>query len=132
MVQAALERAGLEKEMFETLRLEGASPIGKVRAALDQSHDDFHDLREALKGFEPAPGPEDSVPLSGEDGHEAGIVRFNFSCDYAHRTLLREYFENDFGALDPDQIHTPGIFVHRIVVNATPEKRIEQRTTRPK
>ena len=35
------------------------------------------------------------------------------------------------GALDPDEIHTPGIFVHRIVVNATPEKRIEQRTTRP-
>ncbi len=35
------------------------------------------------------------------------------------------------GELDPDDIHTPGIFVHRIVVNATPEKRIEQRTTRP-
>ena len=34
------------------------------------------------------------------------------------------------GELDPDQIHTPGIFVHRMVVNATPEKRIEQRTTR--
>jgi len=34
------------------------------------------------------------------------------------------------GALDPDAIHLPGIFVHRIVVNATPEKRIEQRTTR--
>ena len=34
------------------------------------------------------------------------------------------------GQLDPDQIHTPGIFVHRIVVNATPEKRIEQRTVR--
>ena len=34
------------------------------------------------------------------------------------------------GSLDPDQIHTPGIFVHRIVVNATPEKRIEQRTVR--
>jgi 3-oxoacid CoA-transferase subunit A len=32
------------------------------------------------------------------------------------------------GALDPDQIHLPGIFVHRIVLNATPEKRIEQRT----
>src|SRR5450830_543266 len=30
--------------------------------------------------------------------------------------------------LDPDQIHIAGIFVHRIVVNATPEKRIEQRT----
>ncbi|AOB27852.1 MULTISPECIES: CoA transferase subunit A [Bordetella] len=35
------------------------------------------------------------------------------------------------GALDPDQVHLPGIYVHRIVVNATPEKRIEQRTTRP-
>jgi 3-oxoacid CoA-transferase subunit A len=36
------------------------------------------------------------------------------------------------GELDPDQIHLPGIFVHRIVVNATPEKRIEQRTVRAK
>jgi 3-oxoacid CoA-transferase subunit A len=27
-------------------------------------------------------------------------------------------------------VHTPGIFVHRIVLNATPEKRIEQRTVR--
>lgn len=34
------------------------------------------------------------------------------------------------GELDPDQIHLPGIYVHRIVVNANPEKRIEQRTTR--
>ncbi len=34
------------------------------------------------------------------------------------------------GQLDPDEIHTPGIFVQRIVVNATPEKRIEQRTVR--
>jgi 3-oxoacid CoA-transferase subunit A len=35
------------------------------------------------------------------------------------------------GDFDPDEVHLPGIFVHRIVVNATPEKRIEQRTTRP-
>jgi 3-oxoacid CoA-transferase subunit A len=34
------------------------------------------------------------------------------------------------GTLDPDQVHLPGIFVHRIVLNATPEKRIEQRTVR--
>ncbi|MBI5271980.1 MAG: CoA transferase subunit A [Burkholderiales bacterium] len=34
------------------------------------------------------------------------------------------------GAMDPDDVHLPGIFVHRIVLNATPEKRIEQRTTR--
>ena len=36
------------------------------------------------------------------------------------------------GELDPDSIHTPGIFVHRIVVNAHPEKRIEQRTVSAK
>lgn len=35
------------------------------------------------------------------------------------------------GEIDPDQIHTPGIFVQRLVVNAKPQKRIEQRTTRP-
>jgi 3-oxoacid CoA-transferase subunit A len=34
------------------------------------------------------------------------------------------------GMLDPDHIHTPGIFVQRLVVNAHPEKRIEQRTVR--
>jgi 3-oxoacid CoA-transferase subunit A len=32
------------------------------------------------------------------------------------------------GTFDPDTVHLPGIFVHRIVLNATPEKRIEQRT----
>jgi 3-oxoacid CoA-transferase subunit A len=34
------------------------------------------------------------------------------------------------GELDPDQIHTPGIFVQRLVHNPRPEKRIEQRTLR--
>jgi len=33
------------------------------------------------------------------------------------------------GGLDPDQVHTPGVFVHRVVV-APREKRIEQRTVR--
>jgi 3-oxoacid CoA-transferase subunit A len=34
------------------------------------------------------------------------------------------------GEIDPDQVHTPGIFVQRVVLNATPEKRIERVTTR--
>ena len=36
------------------------------------------------------------------------------------------------GSIDPDDVHLPGIYVDRIVVNATPEKRIEKRTTRPR
>jgi 3-oxoacid CoA-transferase subunit A len=34
------------------------------------------------------------------------------------------------GEIDPDTIHTPGIFVKRIIAVNTGEKRIEQRTTR--
>jgi 3-oxoacid CoA-transferase subunit A len=36
------------------------------------------------------------------------------------------------GALDPDHIHTPGIYVHRIFQGVNYEKRIEQRTVRQK
>jgi len=32
------------------------------------------------------------------------------------------------GAMEPDQIHLPGIYVHRVVCNPNPEKRIEKRT----
>ena len=36
------------------------------------------------------------------------------------------------GELDPNQIHTPGIFIQRILQGEKYEKRIEQRTVRPK
>lgn len=36
------------------------------------------------------------------------------------------------GELDPDQIHTPGVYVHRIFQGENYEKRIEQRTVRSK
>ncbi|MCD6066338.1 MAG: 3-oxoacid CoA-transferase, subunit [Bacteroidetes bacterium] len=36
------------------------------------------------------------------------------------------------GELVPDQIHTPGIYIHRIFQGSNYEKRIEQRTVRPK
>jgi 3-oxoacid CoA-transferase subunit A len=36
----------------------------------------------------------------------------------------------EVGELAPDDIHLPGIYVHRIVHNASPEKRIEKRTVR--
>ncbi|HEX7156371.1 MAG TPA: CoA transferase subunit A [Burkholderiaceae bacterium] len=37
----------------------------------------------------------------------------------------------DTGAIDPDHVHLPGIFVQRLVLNPKPAKRIEHRTTRP-
>jgi 3-oxoacid CoA-transferase subunit A len=36
------------------------------------------------------------------------------------------------GTLDPDQIHTPGIFVNRIIQGVDYQKRIEFRTVRPR
>ena len=36
------------------------------------------------------------------------------------------------GELDPNMVHTPGIFVQRIFQGTNYEKRIEQRTIRPK
>lgn len=38
----------------------------------------------------------------------------------------------DAGKIDPDHVHTPGIFVKRIVHVPNPAKHIEQRTTRPR
>ena len=36
----------------------------------------------------------------------------------------------EVGEIAPDDVHLPGIYVHRIVHNPNPEKRIEKRTTR--
>lgn len=38
----------------------------------------------------------------------------------------------EIGDLDPDEIHTPGIYVDRLIVGTTFEKRIERLTTRPR
>jgi 3-oxoacid CoA-transferase subunit A len=57
---------------------------------------------------------------------------FNPVCAMAGRITVAEVEQIvEVGEIDPDAVHTPGIFVQRIVLNANPEKRIEQRTTRP-
>jgi 3-oxoacid CoA-transferase subunit A len=56
---------------------------------------------------------------------------FNPMCAMAGKVTVAEVeILVETGELDADQIHTPGIFVQRIVHNPAPEKRIEQRTTR--
>ncbi|MFY9326843.1 MAG: CoA transferase subunit A [Georgfuchsia sp.] len=56
---------------------------------------------------------------------------FNPNVAMAGKITIAEVEEMvGIGELDPDGIHTPGIFVHRMVHNPSPEKRIEQRTTR--
>ncbi len=56
---------------------------------------------------------------------------FNPLAAMAGRVCVAEVEELvETGELDPDQIHLPGIYVQRIVLNPCPEKRIEQRTLR--
>lgn len=54
---------------------------------------------------------------------------FNPECAMAGKITVAEVEEIvETGTLDPDDIHLAGIFVNRVVLNATPEKRIEQKT----
>ena len=56
---------------------------------------------------------------------------FNPACAMAGKVCVAEVEEIvEVGSIDPDHVHLPGIYVDRIVLNATPEKRIEQRTVR--
>ena len=56
---------------------------------------------------------------------------FNPACAMAGKVCVVEVEQLvEVGDIDPDHVHLPGIYVDRIVVNATPEKRIEQRTVR--
>jgi 3-oxoacid CoA-transferase subunit A len=45
-------------------------------------------------------------------------------------TIAEVEFLVENGELDADQVHTPGIFVKRLIVNSHPSRRIEQRTVR--
>ena len=54
---------------------------------------------------------------------------FNPECAMAGKITVAEVEQIvEIGELDPDDIHLPGIYVNRIIVNAAPEKRIEQMT----
>ena len=56
---------------------------------------------------------------------------FNPACAMAGKVCVAEVEEIvPVGAIDPDHVHLPGIYVDRLVLNPTPEKRIEQRTVR--
>lgn len=58
-------------------------------------------------------------------------MNFNPMMAMAAKVTIAEVEELvDVGTLDPDFIHTPGIFVHRVIRGERYEKRIERRTTR--
>jgi 3-oxoacid CoA-transferase subunit A len=58
-------------------------------------------------------------------------MNFNPMMATAARTTIAEVEELvEVGEIDPDHVHTAGIYVHRIFLGGSYEKRIERRTTR--
>jgi 3-oxoacid CoA-transferase subunit A len=65
--------------------------------------------------------------------YHASARNFNPLAAMAGRITIAEVEELvEPGDIDPDQVHTPGIFVQRIVLATADEKPIEKRTTRPR
>ena len=100
-VRRALAEAGLAQIGFESLRLEAWSRTGARPNASDRTSAEMAALNAALSGRPSRPQPrdegeEDAVPLTTACGEELGMVRFRFSCDYAHRQIVQEFFETGF------------------------------------
>ena len=82
--------------------------------------------------------PVDVALIKAQVADKAGNLRFNKTARnfnplaaMAGKVCVVEVEEiAETGDIDPDDVHLPGIFVHRIVHNPTPEKRIEKRTLR--
>jgi 3-oxoacid CoA-transferase subunit A len=68
---------------------------------------------------------------SGNLVYRKAARNFNPMMATAARLCIAEVEELvPVGAIDPDQVHTPGIFVNRILCGAPYDKKIEQRTIR--
>jgi signal transduction histidine kinase len=103
VIRTALRNAGMDEVRFDSLRLEAWSPVRAEQRRTEPGQGEVDALREALAGFDiPSAGEEeDAVPLKTHGGKKLGMVRFRFSCDYVHRKLVRDFFENEF--VNPDQ-----------------------------
>ncbi len=97
-IEQALEQAGLGK-VFVSLRLHASSPVAGLSALLQTRQRDADILRDALTASE-LPGSdvegEDSLPLTAPGGERIGVLRFRYACEFAHRNLIRQFFEQEF------------------------------------
>ncbi len=64
--------------------------------------------------------------------YEKSAQNFNPLCAQAGLITIAEVEEElvEPGEIEPAPVHTPGIFVQRVIVTTNPEKRIERRTVR--
>ncbi|MFN8849551.1 MAG: CoA transferase subunit A [Inhella sp.] len=128
--------------LAEKLRAGGAGiPAFFTRTGVGTLVAEGKELREFdghTYGMERSLSPELSL-VKAQVADKSGNLRFNLTARnfnpavaMAGKVCVVEVEQVvEVGELAPDDIHLPGIYVHRIVHNPTPEKRIEKRTTRP-
>ncbi len=125
--------------LAEKLRAGGSGiPAFFTKTGVGTSVADGKELREfdgETYVMERALMPDVSL-VKAQIADKSGNLRFNFTARnfnpavaMAGKLCIAEVEKIvEVGELAPDDIHLPGIYVHRIVLNATPEKRIEKRT----
>src|SRR6185295_7508276 len=94
LIEKSLDQAGLGG-VFSSLRLEASSPVAGLSAVLETRQRDMDILRDALTASDlPASEAEgeDSLPLTAPGGERIGVLRFRYACQFAHRTLIRNFF----------------------------------------
>ena len=99
VIAIALETAGLDGHIFDTLHLEGASlPLRNWTPEPGA----MQSPRDILAGLEPIPPrTEDAMPWVDSAGKVSGVLRFRFKSGYIRERLIPDYFANEFP--NPDQ-----------------------------
>ena len=95
VIVPVLKEAGLDWDMFKTLRLEGSSPGLRMRAVRG---DKPETPRDVLSQMEPPARTEweDSVPWVDTHGTVSGRLRYRYSSRFVQQRLIPQYFEHDF------------------------------------
>jgi 3-oxoacid CoA-transferase subunit A len=116
-----------------TLVAEGGLPLrydGAGGVALSSHPKEVREFDGVLYAMERAIRPDFAL-VHGNLVYEKSAQNFNPLCAAAGRITIAQVEELlEPGQLDPARVHTPGIFVNRVVYVSDVEKRVEKRTVR--
>jgi signal transduction histidine kinase len=95
VIAIALESAGLDGHIFDTLHLEGASSPRRQWSPAEPHR--LQSPRDILEALGPRPlRTEDAIPWIDSEAQVSGVLRFRFDPDFIRSRLIPEYFAHDF------------------------------------
>ena len=95
VIVPALKEAGLDWDMFSSLRLEGSSPGRPLPSPAGKKAKETP--RDLMSAIEPSGrSSEDTVPWVDTHGTVAGTLHYRYSPQYVQHRLIPRYFEKDF------------------------------------